>query len=222
MWGTMMGFLGYKTPKQVLREHKRTLERAIRELAKEQKLMEKQEIKVKADIKKAVEARQMGAVRVMAKDLVRTRRYVSKFRAMQAQLQMVSLRIQTLQSTQAMATAMRGCVRAMHSLNRQLNLPQLQRIMMDFEKQSYIMDAKEELMGDALEEALGADEDEDEETDALVNQILDEINISINKVVADAPTALQNASQTQASKQMVEELEQVDLELAQRLRNLKG
>jgi len=47
----------------------------------------------------------------MAKDLVRTRRYVQKFFQMRTQLQAVGLRIQTLRSNQQMAEAMRGATR---------------------------------------------------------------------------------------------------------------
>ncbi len=47
----------------------------------------------------------------MAKDLVRTRRYVQKFYQMRTQLQAVGLRIQTLRSNQQMADAMLGATR---------------------------------------------------------------------------------------------------------------
>jgi charged multivesicular body protein 2A len=47
----------------------------------------------------------------MAKDLVRTRRYVQKFYQMRTQLQAVGLRIQTLRSNQQMAEAMRGATK---------------------------------------------------------------------------------------------------------------
>src|ERR1700679_2743886 len=52
-----------------------------------------------------------NACKVMAKDLVRTRRYVQKFYQMRTQLQAVGLRIQTLRSNQQMADAMRGASR---------------------------------------------------------------------------------------------------------------
>lgn len=52
----------------------------------------------------------------MAKDLVRTRRYVQKFYQMRTQLQAVGLRIQTLRSNQQMADAMRGATRVRHFL----------------------------------------------------------------------------------------------------------
>lgn len=52
----------------------------------------------------------------MAKDLVRTRRYVQKFYQMRTQLQAVGLRIQTLRSNQQMADAMRGATKVRPSL----------------------------------------------------------------------------------------------------------
>ena len=55
----------------------------------------------------------------MAKDLVRTRRYVQKFYQMRTQLQAVSLRIQTLRSNQQMAEAMQGATRV--SINKSMD-----------------------------------------------------------------------------------------------------
>lgn len=65
----------------------------------------------------------------MAKDLVRTRRYVRKFMLMKANIQAVALKIQTLKSQSTMAQAMRGVTRAMATMNRQLNMPQIQKIL---------------------------------------------------------------------------------------------
>lgn len=55
--------------------------------------------------------RAQGPCKVMAKDLVRTRRYVSKFYTMKTQLQGVSLRIQGMRSNQQMAEAMKGATK---------------------------------------------------------------------------------------------------------------
>jgi charged multivesicular body protein 2A len=60
------------------------------------------------------------AVRIMAKDLVRTRRYVKKFILMRANIQAVALKIQTLKSNNAMANAMKGVTKAMQTMNRQV------------------------------------------------------------------------------------------------------
>lgn len=59
----------------------------------------------------------------MAKDLVRTRRYVRKFVLMRANIQAVSLKIQTLKSNNSMAQAMKGVTKAMGTMNRQVGKP---------------------------------------------------------------------------------------------------
>merc|ERR1719493_457605 len=126
---------------------------------------------------------QMDAVKIMAKDLVRTRRYVKKFMLMRANIQAVSLKIQTLKSQSAMANAMKGVTKAMGSMNKQMKLPEIQKIMMEFEKQSEIMDMKGEMMEDAIDDVMGDEEDE-EESDAIVSQVLDELGLQLNDKLA--------------------------------------
>ena len=87
-------------PVELLRENKRLLDNSIRELDREISAQKNSEKKLIAEIKKTAKANQMGAVKVMAKDLVRTRHSVTKFYNLRSQLQGVSLRIQTLKSTQ--------------------------------------------------------------------------------------------------------------------------
>jgi len=82
------------TPAERLRKHQRALEKTQRELDRERTKLENQEKKLVQDIKKNAKAGQMGAVKVQAKDLVRTRRYIQKFYQMRTQLQAISLRIQ--------------------------------------------------------------------------------------------------------------------------------
>jgi charged multivesicular body protein 2A len=129
----------------------------------------------------------MGAAKIMARDLVRTRAYIQKFYKMKAELQAVSMRIITLKSTAAMSDAMRGATKAMMVMNKQVNIPQMQRILMEFEKQSETMDMKEEMMADATDDVMAGD-DEEEETEQVVNQVLDEIGISLGQELADTPS----------------------------------
>lgn len=176
-----------KTPEEMLRQNQRALNKAMRDLDRERAKMEQQEKKVINDIKKMAKQGQMDAVKIMAKDLVRTRRYVKKFILMRANIQAVSLKIQTLRSNNAMAQAMKGVTRAMGTMNRQLKLPQIQKIMMEFEKQSEIMDMKEEMMNDAIDDAMG-DEDDEEESDAIVGQVLDELGLQMADELTGLPS----------------------------------
>ncbi|GAB2267759.1 hypothetical protein Dimus_002740 [Dionaea muscipula] len=181
-----------KTPAELLRENKRMMDKSIREIERERQALQAQEKKLIVEIKKNAKQGQMGAVRVMAKDLIRTRHQIEKFYKLKSQLQGVALRIQTLKSTQAMGEAMKGVTKAMGQMNRQLNLPSLQKIMQEFERQNERMELTSEVMGDAIDDALEGDEEE-EETDELVNQVLDEIGIDVNQELVNAPSAAVSA-----------------------------
>merc|ERR1711922_29974 len=142
-----------KTPDELLRQNQRALNKAMRELDRERAKMEQQEKKIIADIKKMAKAGQMDAVRIMAKDLMRTKRYVKKFILMKANIQAVSLKISTLKSQDAMMNAMKGVTKAMRKMNAKMKLPQMQKIMADFEKQSEMLDMKTEMMDDVMDDA---------------------------------------------------------------------
>jgi charged multivesicular body protein 2A len=72
--------LGRDKPlKEVLRENKRTINRAIRELDREKAGLERDEKRLTVEIKKAAKENQMQSVKIMAKDLVRTRQHITKF-----------------------------------------------------------------------------------------------------------------------------------------------
>jgi charged multivesicular body protein 2A len=64
------------TPAERLRKHQRALDRTQRELDRERVKLENQEKKLVQDIKKSAKNGQIGACKIQAKDLVRTRRSV--------------------------------------------------------------------------------------------------------------------------------------------------
>ena len=68
----------------------------------------------------------------------------------------------------------------MASMNRGLNLPSIQRIMNDFEKESSMMDMKEEMMSEAVDDVM----DEEEEGDKILKQVLDEIGVDLSQQVS--------------------------------------
>lgn len=175
-----------KTPKEILREHQRNLNRSIREIDRERTALQNQEKKITVEIKKLAKQGQMSSVRILAKDLVRTRQNVTKFYKMRAELQAVSLRIQTMKSQNEMTTALRGVTRVMGQMNRQMNIPQMQRIMMEFEKQNEMMGMKEEMMSDAMDDAF-EEEGEEEEQEQVIAAVLDEIGIDLDGELASAP-----------------------------------
>ena len=62
-----------------------------------------------------------------------------------------------------------------------MNLPALQRIAMEFEKENDIMDQRQEMMDDAIDDVTGLEDEE--EGEEVVNQVLDEIGIDLGQAV---------------------------------------
>ena len=50
----------------------------------------------------------------------------------------------------------------MSKMNKQMNMPQMQKIMMEFQKQSEMMDMKSEMMEDVIDDAMEGSDDEEE------------------------------------------------------------
>jgi len=118
----------------------------------------------------------------MAKDLVRVRGNIKRFYEMIAQISAISLRLQTLKSSHDISAAMSSATKLMRSCNQKMNLPEMQKIVANFERNSDIMDMKGELINDTIDVALG-EQDDEQETELIINQVLDEIGLSLNQTV---------------------------------------
>lgn len=181
--------------KDLIRQNKRMVNKAIRELDRERKRMEGEEKKLVNDIKKLAKAGQMGAVKIQAKELVRTRNYITKFIQLRAHLNAVLLKIQCVKSHEAMASALKSTTAAMIRMNQQFSMPGLQKIMMEFAKENEKAELTQEMMGDTMDDVMGEEGDEEEE-DAIVNQVLDEIGVSFTDDVPEAPMGLKGEEQS--------------------------
>ena len=101
---------------------------------------------------------------------------------MRTQLQAVSLRIQTVRSNEQMMQSMKGATQLLGSMNRQMRLPALQKIAMEFERENDIMDQRQEMMDDAIDDVTGLEDEE--EGEEVVREVLDEIGVDVSQAVS--------------------------------------
>lgn len=85
-----------------------------------------------------------------------------------------------------MVQSMRGATKLLGSMNRQMNLPALQRIASEFERENEIMDQRQEMMDEAIDEAMGLEDEE--EGEEVVKEVLDEIGVDLGQAVGFPPT----------------------------------
>jgi len=169
-------------------------------------------------MKKAAREGQVKVVKVMALDLIRIRKHQDKFVGLQAQLRAISLQMQTMSSTHALTEGMKSAARAMRSLNAQLKLPALQKIMMDFARETEALEMKQEMIGDAVDDVMDTEEDI-AESEEVVNQILDEIGITMNEGMVSVPSR-PTAQTTTVKSSPVEQEQKDDEDIVNRLNNL--
>lgn len=89
--------------------------------------------------------------------------------------------IQTYRTNEQMMQAMKGATMALGSMNATMNLPSLQRIAMEFERENDVMEQRQEMMDDAIDDAM--DVGVEEEGDEVVEQVLEEIGVDLSQSV---------------------------------------
>lgn len=184
-----MNFLGRRSdPKQAIRQQKRELERAIRELDRERTKLETSAKQQEAAIKKKATLGQTDELKIMAKDLVRTRANVKKFHMMKANLQAVSMKMVGVGSSHAMTHAISQAGKVLKGINKNYNMPKMKEIMQSFERENEILDMKTEIMDDTMGSIMDDDENLEEE-DLEVQKIMDEIGINLGQSIASAPSS---------------------------------
>ena len=146
-----------KTPAEKMKEYQRSMKKSIREMDRERTGLERQEKKLMTDIKEAARAGRNGSARILARDLEHVRANLKKMYKMSSNMSAISLRLQTMSSSAQMAKCMGGVTKAMRRMNGKMNMPQMSKIMMEFEKQNEMMGMKEEMMGDAMDERWTSD-----------------------------------------------------------------
>ena len=172
------------TPEERMRQAQRLIKRGVRELDRERIRLQNEENKIVNEIKALAKKGQIATCKTLAKDLVRSRRYVTKFYEMKSKLQGVSLQLQTVKSTNSMAQALKGVTASMKAFNKTINNQELNQIMKEFMKENERMGITEEMMGDAIDMALDQEGDV-EASDAVVNQVLSEIGIEVSDQMED-------------------------------------
>lgn len=177
------------TPTELLRRNQSAINKASREIEREKRKMEVEETKLIVQIKKMAKLGQSDSVKILAKNLIRTRRYISKFNMIQANFRAISLQVLTFKSYNTMTEAMRNITLVLRRINRSIGLPQMQKILQDFERAVDVCDLKESFINYEIDNTFSNDDD-DEESDAILNKVLDELGLELTDKLATLPATI--------------------------------
>ncbi|KAL7712322.1 SNF7 family protein [Entamoeba marina] len=175
-----------KTPQEIAREQKLNISKSIREINREIKRLEREESRLTNDIKKMARAGRSNTVKVMAGDLVKTKKQIDKLQVIVAQLNSTKMKMTEVSSMAAVTEAMTGVTNAMNKVNQATKLPAMQKVVNDFEKQNSELGIKTAMVGDMVQEGYNADEIE-EEGELEIDKVLSSIGLDVENGLRPVP-----------------------------------
>merc|ERR1711936_1407102 len=162
------------TVKEQLKENDRALRKVTRDVERDRRALEREEKKLEMEIKKAAKMGNKQAATVLAKQLINVRKQKTRTYSATSKVQAVGSASKAMGANVKLAETMK----TMGNMNKLMNPEQVAKTMQEFDMANTKMGMTEEMMNDTLDDILTESGDE-EEQDAIVTQVLDEIGIEV-------------------------------------------
>lgn len=162
---------------------KRSIGREIRSVERTLIHIEREERKIVKEIQKLAKQGETrrGALTILAKDLVRSRKTREKMVGGKAMLASVQMQIQMQMSTIKVAGCMQKSADVLKTLNALVKIPELSKVCQEMAREMERAGLVEEMVGDAMDSVDVTDEDE---VDMEVQKVLEELAFNM---MSDAP-----------------------------------
>ncbi|CAF0857115.1 unnamed protein product [Rotaria sordida] len=204
-----------------MQENKRAIRRARRELEREKNRLNNEKTRNENEIRKLAAKGEQKALRTYAKNIVNQRNQINKLGAMDATLSTLESEASSMNAQMTMASVMVKTTKTLARLNRMMPLQDFQKTMQMFEQNMTANNIKQEMMNDAMDAVFEGDEDE-EATDELVDQVLNELNINIaNQIPTAQNGALASRVANPGQGQQAQAISTADADLEARLEALR-
>ncbi|XP_042351001.1 charged multivesicular body protein 2Ba [Plectropomus leopardus] len=189
-----------KTVDDIIKEQSRELRSTQRGIARDRNALEKQEKQLEAEIKKMAKSGNKEACKILAKQLLHVRKQRDRTYAVSSKVTSMATQTRVMNSQMKMAGAMSSTAKTMQAVNKKMDPQKTLKTMQDFQKENMKMDMTEDMINDTLDEIFDGSGDEEESQD-IVNQVLDEIGIEISGKMGRAPAAGKSLPGAASSKQ---------------------
>jgi len=171
-----------KTPEELAKEWKRKLKQESRACDREVRRIEREEAKVKRQLKQAAKHGDKYEIQTYARELVQSRKAKNRLHTAKANLNSIQLKIGQQMSEYKVLGAMKKSSAVMKMMNDVMSVPEMQKTMRDMAKEMEKAGMIEELAEDTMQDAFEVDSDEEDEVieDVLrdvLGKELDKMNI---------------------------------------------
>ncbi|GMT14106.1 hypothetical protein PFISCL1PPCAC_5403, partial [Pristionchus fissidentatus] len=170
----MMGLFGKtKDPKERVRELQRKMRREMTSLDRQIHAIEREENKVKAQIKDAAKKNDRDVCVILAKSVVQSRTAVRKMHVSKAQINSVVMGMQEQLAAMRMAGSIKSSTQVMRSMQSLVKAPEIMKTMREMGAEMTKLGIIEEMVEDTFESM--EPEDLEEKAAEEVEKVLDEI-----------------------------------------------
>ncbi|XP_033633639.1 charged multivesicular body protein 3-like [Asterias rubens] len=202
-----MGLFGktpQKDPKEQVQEWTRNLTKESRKLDRQIRSIEREELKVKRSIKEAAKKGQKDVCKILAKEIVNSRKAKTRIHTSKAQLNSVSMQMKNQLAVIRMSGALSKSTEVMKYMQQLCKVSEVQATMMEMSKEMMKAGIIEEMLEDTFESM--EDDDLEEASSEEVEKILFEITANH---LSDAPKAVKDDLPAGATAVVSDEEEEV-------------
>ena len=198
-------------PKEQVQEWGKKIRKEGYNLDRQINAIKREEMKVTKSLKEAAKKGDKDVCHILAKEIINSRRAVTRLYTAKANLNSVQLQMKNQLATVKVAGALSSSAEVMKSMNALVKLPETQRTMMELSKEMMKAGVIEEMLEDTME-GLDAEEEMEEAAQEEIDKIIFELTTG---KLGEAPTAVKDTLPAPvASKPMpAEESEESEGEL---------
>uniref|UniRef100_A0A5S6QKR3 Charged multivesicular body protein 3 n=1 Tax=Trichuris muris TaxID=70415 RepID=A0A5S6QKR3_TRIMR len=170
----LFGFSKPRSDKDFVRDLCRKMNQEARQIDRQIHAIQREEAKVKQAIKAAAAKGQMDACKVLAKEIVQSRKAVTRMYQSKAHIGSICMYMKNQASSATMVNSVQRSTDAVKSMQYLVNLPECAAAMRELSREMTKAGIIEEVIEDTLESVLPeVDEDElQEEVDKVLNEIV--------------------------------------------------
>ncbi|KPA81345.1 Snf7-like protein [Leptomonas pyrrhocoris] len=212
------GLFHKPTPEEEVRQWTRNLRSEQRKIEMQVTKIRREEAKTKMAMKQAAKQGDQVAVRMLAKETIRSRKAVNRMYASKAQMNSVAMQLQNQVSQMKMTGSLKKSGEIMKEMNNLVKVKEIQQSMMSMSREMAKAGLIEETMNESIDNAL--DEDiSDTELEDEVNKVVME---TVQGQMSGARVGTSKLPQKQQQVQEEEVPDEEEDELMQKFNALRS
>lgn len=184
---------GRKSNVDTIKGFERKVAGDARRMDREIRRMDLREALLQRELTKCAKENNIDTATTRAKEIVRLRAHRTRLSTFKEQMGGLAQQLQEVHTTGKIQESVASAVQMLHTLNTRMDAAVVSRMLAEFEKQNVQMQAKQELMDDALDAGFEAD-GEQEDCNSAVIAVLEDVGL-------DARTQLDLRSRNAATRE---------------------